>query len=262
MDRHTSIRSLFGGTGDRYRTTCPHCGTAIAPDPIEADLATDAGGNWAIEFYVCTNPECRRLVLHLLNGTPLNMMGIPGYRGMEDGASRQLVYPRAVTRRALGKEVPPDYVRERDKAAAVLADSPEASAALTRRALQRLLASQAGTTKRDLFDQIQEVLDSSQLPPYLAEQIDGIRVIANFGAHPLKSTNTGEMMAVEPGEAEWNLTPSRHCWTSTSFRPPSVGVAGTSSTPSCARPVSRSCGRAPLPGGSRRRRPWRARPSA
>ena len=27
----------------------------------------------------------------------------------------------------------------------------------------------------------------------------------NFSAHPTKSTNTGEIIDVEPGEAEWNL---------------------------------------------------------
>jgi hypothetical protein len=30
-------------------------------------------------------------------------------------------------------------------------------------------------------------------------------VIGNFAAHPLKSTNTGEIMEVEDNEAEWNL---------------------------------------------------------
>jgi hypothetical protein len=26
-----------------------------------------------------------------------------------------------------------------------------------------------------------------------------------FGAHPIKSTSTGEIVEVEPGEAQWNL---------------------------------------------------------
>jgi hypothetical protein len=32
-----------------------------------------------------------------------------------------------------------------------------------------------------------------------------VRVIGNFAAHPIKSTNTGEVVAVEPGEAEFLL---------------------------------------------------------
>ena len=32
-----------------------------------------------------------------------------------------------------------------------------------------------------------------------------MRAIGNFGAHPIKSKHTGEVMPVAPGEAEWNL---------------------------------------------------------
>lgn len=32
-----------------------------------------------------------------------------------------------------------------------------------------------------------------------------MRNIGNFAAHPIKSTNTGEIIDVEPGEAEWLL---------------------------------------------------------
>lgn len=39
----------------------------------------------------------------------------------------------------------------------------------------------------------------------LAESIDAIRNIGNFAAHPMKSQTTGEIVEVEPGEAEWNL---------------------------------------------------------
>ena len=35
--------------------------------------------------------------------------------------------------------------------------------------------------------------------------LDQVRVIGNFSAHPLKDTNSGEIVDVEPGEAEWNL---------------------------------------------------------
>ena len=39
----------------------------------------------------------------------------------------------------------------------------------------------------------------------MSEAIDGIRNIGNFAAHPLKSQSTGEIINVEPGEADWNL---------------------------------------------------------
>ncbi len=36
-------------------------------------------------------------------------------------------------------------------------------------------------------------------------ELDAVRNIGNFAAHPLKSQSTGEIVEVEPGEAEWNL---------------------------------------------------------
>ena len=43
------------------------------------------------------------------------------------------------------------------------------------------------------------------VPSYLIESVDAIRNIGNFAAHPLKDTNTGEIVDVEPGEADWLL---------------------------------------------------------
>jgi hypothetical protein len=45
----------------------------------------------------------------------------------------------------------------------------------------------------------------TQLPSHLADAVDGVRVIGNFAAHPIKSDSTGEVVDVETGEAEWNL---------------------------------------------------------
>jgi len=87
----------------------------------------------------------------------------------------------------------------------VLPDSEKASAALSRRCLQYLLREKAGIKKGDLANEIQQVLDSRQLPSHLADDLDAIRNIGNFAAHPLKSTNTGEIVDVEPQEAEWLL---------------------------------------------------------
>jgi len=56
-----------------------------------------------------------------------------------------------------------------------------------------------------LSKEIDEVLSSKQLPSYLAEGIDAVRHIGNFAAHPTKSTRSGEIVNVEPGEAEWLL---------------------------------------------------------
>ncbi len=55
----------------------------------------------------------------------------------------------------------------------------------------------------NLSNEIDEAMSS--LPSHLAGAIDAVRNIGNFAAHPIKSERTGEVVDVEPGEAEWNL---------------------------------------------------------
>jgi len=55
----------------------------------------------------------------------------------------------------------------------------------------------------NLYDEIDQALPN--LPTDLAEAVDAIRNYGNFAAHPMKSTNSGEILDVEPGEAEWSL---------------------------------------------------------
>jgi hypothetical protein len=116
-----------------------------------------------------------------------------------------LVWPRSVARAALDTAVTVPYASDYREAAVVLSDSPKASAALSWRCLQRLLREKVGVKPSDLYKEIQEVLESKRLPSHLADAIDMVRVVGNFAAHPLKSTHSGEILDVEPGEAEWLL---------------------------------------------------------
>jgi hypothetical protein len=89
------------------------------------------------------------------------------------------------------------------EAVSVFPKSKKASAALSRRCLQFILREKAGTKSKDLSGQIDEVLD--ELPSELASNVDSIRHVGNFAAHPLKSQSSGEIVEVEEGEAEWLL---------------------------------------------------------
>ena len=71
--------------------------------------------------------------------------------------------------------------------------------------LQILCVEKAETKSKDLAPLIQEVLDCGQVavPPGGRDRCG--RGIGNFATHPIKSTNTGEVLEVELGEAEWLL---------------------------------------------------------
>jgi hypothetical protein len=105
--------------------------------------------------------------------------------------------------------VPPEvvdpYRQDFKEACKVLLDSAKASAALSRRCLQAILRDKAAAASKDLFDQIEEVVTSGHVPSHISEALHAVRNIGNFAAHPLKSTTTGAIVDVEPGEAEWNL---------------------------------------------------------
>jgi len=71
--------------------------------------------------------------------------------------------------------------------------------------MQTILRDSGGVKPGNLSVEIQEVISQGQLPSHVESQLDAIREIGNLAAHPTKDKNTGTVLAVEPGEAEWNL---------------------------------------------------------
>ena len=72
--------------------------------------------------------------------------------------------------------------------------------------LQHILREKAGVKNmNDLAKAIQEVLDNPAIPSDVSTTLDMVRNIGNFSAHPNKSLRTGEIVDVEPMEAEWCL---------------------------------------------------------
>ena len=133
-------------------------------------------------------PECKRVILTLQH---------------VNTGSIQLLRPRAPARAALSPDVPEAFAADYREACLVLADSPKASAALSRRCLQQLLREKASVKPANLSDEIGEAMQG--LPTHLANAVDAVRNIGNFSAHPTKNTSTSEIVDVEPGEADWCL---------------------------------------------------------
>lgn len=184
---------------------CPKCNKNFHPQPNILDISvhSEPVGRNFILYQAC--PSCKELLLYLKMNTSAQIMA--QYRQNqipEPSQFAMLVYPKK-NRKVLSNDIPAEYQKDFNEALGVLETSSRASAALSRYCLQKLLIEKAGVKKRELFDQIQEVLDSKQLPTHLASDIDAIRAIGNFGAHPIKSTTSGSIVEVEAGEAEWNL---------------------------------------------------------
>lgn len=174
---------------------CPHCLVGLPNQLNREYIVEDKNGHWRIEYKICT--ECKNVMIYL--DEPHN------FSGQTMNISR-MVYPKGITRKPLPTEInDEEIVEDYNEACLILADSPKASAALSRRCLQHLLREKAGVKKKTLANEIEQVLDSKQLPSYLSESLDAIRNIGKFAAHPIKSESSGEIVDVEDGEAEWNL---------------------------------------------------------
>jgi hypothetical protein len=189
---------------------CPHCLVDFHDEQTlwSVSLGDDGEGLWFAERRTC--PACKRFVVFLKRGQLMQGRN-PGGQATQNihlhatVAKSLMAWPKGASRAPVPREVPTAIVEDYKEACLVLSDSPKASAALSRRCLQNLLRQAAGVKPGDLSAEIQQVLDGGKLPSAIAENIDAIRNIGNFAAHPNKSQSTGEVVPVEPEEAEWNL---------------------------------------------------------
>ena len=165
-------------------------------------VGNDSEGAWLLTRRTC--PACNRFVLYLENGAG-QALGQGGQNQRLNVTKSMMIWPKGVSRAPVPPEVPLGIVEDYKEACLVLNDSPKASAALSRRCLQNLLRQVGGVKPGDLSGEIQQVLDSGKLPRDIADNIDAVRNIGNFAAHANKSKSTGEVVDVEPHEAEWNL---------------------------------------------------------
>lgn len=188
---------------------CPHCSVEFHDQPIHVWLGKDSDGNWILKKLICANPKCKKEIYYLLNtALPKTAHPSPTVMPLHQVPSvhdERLVRPKSSTRSPLPPEVSQEFAEDYLEACLVLQDSPKASAALSRRCLQHILREKGGFKARTLDAEISLALKSGTFPTHIADCVDCVRNVGNFAAHPIKSQQSGEILQVEPGEAEWNL---------------------------------------------------------
>jgi hypothetical protein len=186
----------------QFSMKCPHCNVAINVEWEDTGAYADSNNSTVgTEVSVGTCPDCEKLIVKLVHGTIVHSEYT---ESISEVKSEEIIYPK-FSLRSVESEVPEPYKSEFLEATAILNISPKASAALSRRMLQNILHKQFSIEKRSLADEIDEFIHMQGVPSHLAGAIDAIRNIGNFGAHPLKDLHSGEIVDVEPGEAEWLL---------------------------------------------------------
>jgi hypothetical protein len=187
---------------------CPHCGVLqrfeqavslvgqgfSAFNGLSLRVRSAASGHSidreadAVRLMASACSSCRRIVVYQLFDDGPSIL-------VPTGASRSV--PREV------EEEDPDLAAEFREATAILDLSPRASAALARRCLEAILTNKAGANQWLLKDKVE--FAAKKLPGHLAEQLHPVRELGNLGAHRAENAATGEVLQVEPGEAEWTL---------------------------------------------------------
>jgi hypothetical protein len=190
---------------------CPYCGIRFSLDGVPKDNSFPGFGHggpfsgfvaepgqplFSITSHLC--PDCRGQIMWLNEIDP----------GEESGerkiVSVTLLYPK-FRKALLSSAVPEHFQTEFQEAHGTLEASPKASAALSRRCLQRLIRERENVQAKTLFAEIEAVLEKNVLPRFLAEDLDSIRHVGNFAAHPITEQDSGNIIDVEAGEAEWTL---------------------------------------------------------
>jgi hypothetical protein len=182
---------------------CGHCGKGVheAFKGFHLGWYVDTKGyDVVLGMEVMNCPECKNLIAFIGQ--------IAGSKTADKITlmTRLLVFPVVkTTRKRPPQDVPAEFANDYYEACLVLNDSSKASAALSRRCLQNVLHNKLTIKKRNLNDEIDEWIAKGGLPTNLVESLHALRVIGNFAAHPTKIENSGEIVDVEAGEAEWSL---------------------------------------------------------
>ncbi|WP_204827380.1 DUF4145 domain-containing protein [Aeromonas veronii] len=148
---------------------------------------------WKVLFQAC--PSCLKPIIKLKKEECVEGAWV---------TDEFMAFPKRGVRTPAPLEVPAAIAADYNEAGLVLELSAQASAALSRRCLQHLLENSGLSKNKNLNKAIEEAMGKS-LPSHITKSLDSIRVIGNIAAHTQKSVNTGEIISVEPHEAEWNL---------------------------------------------------------
>ena len=199
MPRISQIRTFV----KTINMKCPHCLNGFHGDPNQFKIGVDIEGIWTINSWNC--PVCKKSIFQLVKNEEAGFISFHEQEMKLTPISETYIRPRQKSRYIPSPEIPSNISTDYIESCLVLADSPKASAALSRRCLQNIIHNKLKIAKPNLFEEIQYVIENNLVSKEVAEHLDAIRTIGNFATHPIKSTNSGEIIEVEPDEAEYNL---------------------------------------------------------
>lgn len=186
---------------------CPACKLAIHFKPSGNSEAYaevhDEKYGFDVAWGFC--PACERLIVLLREGQVSWSARYDERIGELFGdMAERVIHPNPAPPH-VEPEVPEPYRSDFIEASLVLPLSAKGSAALSRRVLQMVLRGECKLEARNLAEELEMFLQQPGVPQSLSNAIHAVRQLGNIAAHPTHDRETGEMLSVEPGEAEWLL---------------------------------------------------------
>jgi hypothetical protein len=175
---------------------CPHCTISFHPQPQEHRLQIPL---FDIVVLQQACPACGKQILQFIakSRTAPPVVMVP---------QRTVFPPNAkLVVSQISPEIKEPYRKDFEEAVDTLLISPKASAALSRRIIQAILREKAAVTPGRLTNEIEEVLKNKSLPTFIADDLHALRKVGNLAVHETKDSVTGDIIDVEPAEAEWTL---------------------------------------------------------
>lgn len=191
---------------------CPHCQVSVPSGKWESvEIVSDDDYNYKINHFHCA--ECLKISIKFICN-PKRVIRFPT-SGVYDGGtsagrgkytgpsfSEEFLIPKTTPRKPIPKDVENIYVQDYNHAVNLLPVNSMASAAFSRRLLQHYIEKKLKIKKPDLKQEIKELKKLKRYPSDLIDLFDNVRHYGVFAAHAKTDQISGEIIDIDPGEAD------------------------------------------------------------
>lgn len=190
---------------------CPHCKVSIPSGKWKiVKIKSDKDYNYSTQFFECV--ECNKISIKFICN-PIHVIRFP--TSMVSGVtpseysgprfSQEYLIPKTTPRDPIPKDVEDIYRIDYDKAVKLLHVDSMASAAYSRRLLQHYIEKKHKIKEPDLKQELKKLEKLNHYPLDLIKLFDHIRHYGKFAAHATTNQITGQIIDIDPEEAEWLL---------------------------------------------------------
>ena len=189
---------------------CPHCQVSVPSGKwTNKEIIKDNVYDYSVVYFHCV--ECQKVSIKFVGraigfryvstmgvGTSLSHKYPPEY-------FEEFILPKTTPRNPIHKDVEEIFRVDYDRGVKLLTIDPMASAAYSRRLLQHYIQKKHKIKAQGLKNELKKLKKLNYYPADLIELFSNIKHYGDFAAHAKTDQITGEIIDIDPDEAEWLL---------------------------------------------------------